>query len=65
MIDSHLVLTDIVSVAVDVVTLFENLETMYVLFSKSNNAHDVFEAVQQTQGLPVRSLKCLNTVRWS
>ena len=48
----------------DVVTLFGKLETMYVLFSKSNNAHDVFEEVQQTQGLPVRSLKRLKTVRW-
>ena len=65
MIDSHLVLSDIASVAVDVVTLFGNLETMYALFSKSNNAHNVFEEVQQTQGLPVPSLKCLNTVLWS
>ena len=60
-----LVLSDIASVAVDVVTLFGNRETMYVLFSKSNIAHDVFEEVQQTQGLPVRSLKRPKTVRWS
>ena len=53
-IDSHLVLSDIASVAVNVVTPFRNLKTMYVLFSKSNNAHDVFEEVQQTQELPVR-----------
>ena len=53
------------SVAVDIVTLFRNIETMYVLFSKSNNAEDVFEEVQQSQGLPVRSLKRLNTARWS
>ena len=59
----NLVLSDIASVAVDVVTLFGNLETMYVLFSKSNSANDVFEEVQQTQGLPVRSLTRPNTVR--
>ena len=60
---SILVLSDIASVAVNVVTLFVNLEPMYELFRKSNNAHDVFEEVQQTQGLAVRSLKRLNTVR--
>ena len=60
----NLVMADSAAVAVDVVTLFGNLETMYLLFSKSQKAHAVFEDVQRSEGLPLRSLKRLNTVRW-
>ena len=49
---------------IDVVTLFGNLKTMYLLFSKSQKALAVFEDIQRSEGLPLRSLKRLNTVRW-
>ena len=60
----NLVIADSAAVAVDVATLFGNLETMYLLFSKSQKAHAVFEDIQRSEGLPLRSLKRLNTVRW-
>ena len=57
-------MADSAAVAVDVVTLFGNLETMHLLFSKSQKAHAVFEDIQRSGGLPLRSLKLLTTVRW-
>ena len=61
----NLVLADPVAIAVDVVTLFGNLETLYVLFSRSYKVHNVLESIQLSHGLPIRSLKRLNTVRWN
>ena len=61
----NLVLADSAAIAVEVVTLFGNLETLYVLFSRSHKVHNVFESIQLSHGLPIRSLKRLNTVRWN
>ena len=61
----NLVLSDTAAVAIDTVTLFGNLEVLYVLFRKSLKAHAVFEDVQRSEGLEIRSLKRLNTTRWS
>ena len=36
-----------------------------MLFSKSLKVHTVFEDVQRSEGLENRSLKRLNTTRWS
>ena len=59
-------MSDTATVAVDVVTLFGNLEKLYVLFSKSQRVHALFEDVQKSEGLRhIRSLKRLNTVRWN
>lgn len=60
----NLVLSDLATVAIDVVTLFGNLETLYLLFTKSNPIHRIFEEVQNSKKFKVRSMKRLNTVRW-
>ena len=59
-----LVLSDSASVAVPVISLFNDLEALYVLFSKTQRIHDLFETVQREENLKVLSLKRLNTVRW-
>ena len=61
----NLVKSDAAATSVDVVTLFGNLETLYVLFTRSQKVHGLFEEVQRSQGCAIRSLKRLNTVRWS
>ncbi|KAL5502203.1 hypothetical protein EMCRGX_G008938 [Ephydatia muelleri] len=61
----NLVISDAAATSVDVVTLFGNLETLYVLFTRSQKVHSLFEEVQRSQGCAIRSLKRLNTVRWS
>lgn len=60
----NLVLSDSASVSVPVISLFSDLEALYVLFSKTQKIHDLFEAVQREDNLKVLSLKRLNTVRW-
>ena len=60
----NLVLSDSASVAVQVISLFNELEAVYVLFSKTQRIHDLFEAVELEDNLKVLSLKRLNTVRW-
>ncbi|CAB4011432.1 zinc finger MYM-type 1-like [Paramuricea clavata] len=42
----NLVLSDSASVDVQVISLFNDLEVLYVLFSKTQRIHDLFEAVQ-------------------
>ncbi|CAB3981529.1 Hypothetical predicted protein [Paramuricea clavata] len=59
-----LVLSDSASVDVQVISFFNDLEALYVLFSKTQRIHDLFEAVQLEENLKVLSLKRLNTVRW-
>jgi hypothetical protein len=59
----NLVLSDLASVAVQVISLFNELEALYILFSKTQRIHDQFEAVQLEDNLKVLSLKRLNTVR--
>ena len=39
-------------------------EALYVLFSKTQRIHDLFETVQREKNLKVLSIKRLNTVRW-
>ncbi|CAB4011234.1 zinc finger MYM-type 1-like [Paramuricea clavata] len=56
--------SDSASVDVQVISLFNDLEALYVLFSKTQRIHDLFEAVQLEENLKVLSLKRLNTVRW-
>ena len=60
----YLVLSDSASVDVQVISLFNDLKALYVLFSKTQRIHDLFEAVQLEENLKVLSLKRLNTVRW-
>ncbi|CAB4036170.1 zinc finger MYM-type 1-like [Paramuricea clavata] len=60
----NLVLSDSASVDVQVISLFNDLEALYVLFSKTQRIYDLFEAVQLEENLKVLSLKRLNTVRW-
>ena len=55
-------MSDSASVDVQVISLFN--EVLYVLFSKTQRIHDLFEAVQLEENLKVLSLKRLNTVRW-
>ena len=61
----NLVLADSASVAINVISLFSNLEKLYVLFSKSQKVHELFESVQKSAQLQVFSVKPLNTVRWN
>ena len=61
----NLILSDTAAVTIDVISLFGNLETLYLLFNKSHKIHALFEDVQKSQGLAIRSLKRVNTVRWS
>ncbi len=60
----NLVLSDLASVAVQVISLFNELEALYILLSKTQRIHDQFEAVQLEDNLKVLSLKRHNTVRW-
>ena len=60
----NLVLSNSASVAVQVISLFNELEALYVLFSKTQRIHDLFEAVQLEDNLKVLSLKRLNTAHW-
>ena len=59
----NLVISDVAAISVDVVTLFGNLEALYLLFTRSPKVHGLFEDVQRSQGCAIRSLKRLNTVR--
>ena len=58
-------ISDATAISVDVVTLFGNLEALYLLFTRSPRVHGLFEDVQRSQGCAIHSLKRLNTVRWS
>ena len=61
----NLVLGDTASASLDTVKLFENLQALNVMVSKSQPIHQLFEDCQEETQLPIPSLKCLNTVRWS
>ena len=60
----NLVLSESASVAVPVISLFNDLEALYVLFSKTQRMHGLFEAAPREGNLKVLSLKRLNTIRW-
>jgi uncharacterized protein YkvS len=57
----NLVLSNSASVDVQVISLFNDLEALYVLFSKTQRIHDLFEAVQLEENLKVLSLKSKET----
>ena len=61
----NLVLSDSASTAINVTSLFSDLEKTYTLFSQSEKIHSMFESVQKVQNLKVLSLKRVNTVRWN
>ncbi|XP_066933569.1 zinc finger MYM-type protein 1-like [Clytia hemisphaerica] len=50
----------VLSASLEVVKLFDNLQSVHVMFTKSQLISDLFE-----KGLKVHSLKRINTVRWS
>ena len=49
----NLVLLDTTVVAIDTVTLFGNVEVLYMLFSKSLNAHTVYKVAQRSECLEI------------
>ena len=61
----NLVLSDAACASLDVAKLFQNLQALYVMVSKSQPIHQLFEDCQKELKLPIRSLKRINTVRWS
>ena len=61
----NLVLSDAACASLDVAKLFQNLQALYVIISKSQSIHQLFEDCQKELKLPIRSLKRINTVRWS
>ena len=61
----NLVLSDTASAAIDVISLFGNLEKLYCLFNRSVQIHALFEHDQKDNGVKVLSLKRINTVCWS
>ena len=60
----NLVLSDSAGAAINVISLFSNLEKTYTLFSQSEKIHSMFESIQKDQQLKVLALKRINTVRW-
>lgn len=57
----NVVLADSANVFVKVIIFFNNLETLNVLFSKTQKIHALFGAVQMEENLKVLSRKKLNT----
>ena len=61
----NLVLADSASFAINVISLFSNLEKLYLLYSKSKKVHELFESAKKNAQLQVFSVKRLNPVRWN
>ena len=61
----NLVLSDAMSASIEVAKLFDNLQSVYVMFTKSQPISDLLEKRQIEKGLKKHSLKRINTVRWS
>ena len=61
----NLVLSDAATASLDIAKLFDNLQSVYVMFSKSQPVSELFIECQIEKGLEVHSLKRINTVRWS
>ena len=61
----NLVLSDSAGIALDAAKLFSQLESLYLLFSRSEKTERVFKKAQTDRNQKVRSLKRINTVRWS
>ena len=52
---TKLVLGDTASASLDVAKLFENLQALYVIVSKSKPIHQLFQDCQEEKQLPIRS----------
>ena len=61
----NLVLSDSAGIALDAAKLFDQLESLYLLFSRSEKTERVFKKAQTDRNQKVQSLKRINTVRWS
>ena len=61
----NLLLSDSAGIALDAAKLFDQLESLFLLFSKSVRTEKVFKKAQSDRNEKVRSLKRINTVRWS
>ena len=61
----NLVLGDTASASLDFAKLLQNLQALYGIVSKSQPIHQLFEDCQEEMQLSIRSLKRINTVRWS
>ena len=61
----NLVLSDAASALLDLAKLFDNLQSVYLMFSKSQPISDLFEKCQIELGSKIHSLKRINTVKWS
>lgn len=62
----NLVLSDAATASLEVEKLFDNLQALYVMVSRSQPIHQLFEDCQkQLKEESIRSLKRIDTVRWS
>ena len=61
----NLVLSDSACASLSVAKLFNKLQQVYVLFSKSQPIHDMFERVQEDMNEKVRSVKRIDAMQWS
>ncbi len=61
----NLVLFDAAGVAINVISLFGDLEKLYNLFSKLHRVHSLIENTRKEENLKFFSVKRLNTVGWS
>ena len=61
----NLVLSDVASASLEIGQLFDCLQKLYVIFSKSQPIGEVFKKYQEEAGLPVLAVKRINTVRWN
>ncbi|XP_066922182.1 zinc finger MYM-type protein 1-like [Clytia hemisphaerica] len=61
----NLVLGDTAFASIEIAKLFNKLQALYKLVSKSQPIHEIFEQCQAEQKLTIRSLKRIKTVKWS
>ena len=61
----NLVLSSAATASIHVCKLFDDLEKLYTMFSRSQPIHEMFEKRQKEKGLKILSLKRINTVRWN
>ena len=61
----NFVLGETASASLDLAKLFGNLQAFYVMVSKSQPIHQLFEKCQEEIQLLLRSLKQINTARQS
>ncbi|XP_066919235.1 zinc finger MYM-type protein 1-like [Clytia hemisphaerica] len=61
----NLVLGDTACASTDIAKLFSKLQSLYKLVSKSQPIHQLFEECQTEFNFSIRTLKRINTLRWS